>query len=282
MSHYTVMVITSPEQSVDELLAPFDENIEAEPYIDMTRQEIIDKVHNDDKQILERIEEALADDTDCWIGFAGDPWNERGRRFPTPEDLTKAKNLVANRSDEEAYNAYLADNADDYTFDEDGNQLSTYNPDSKWDWYMEGGRWDGIITTKDGEHVNQCLIGEIATGVDEDSEEYKRAVRFWEVAVEGGELQEGETKDDYFTLYRPEYYKEYYTDAADYASRVCEFGTYAVLTSDGVWHEPGQMGWFACSDETPESRDDWDRNYIKRFVEEQPDDYTATIVDCHI
>lgn len=38
---------------------------------------------------------------------------------------------------------------------------STYNPDSKWDWYDTMGRWSGFIKTKSGEFVNEAMFGEI-------------------------------------------------------------------------------------------------------------------------
>lgn len=40
-------------------------------------------------------------------------------------------------------------------FNDGGEPISTYNPDSKWDWYVIGGRWDGWINDKEtsGESV---------------------------------------------------------------------------------------------------------------------------------
>jgi hypothetical protein len=42
------------------------------------------------------------------------------------------------------------------TFDDQGRPISTYNPESKWDWYVIGGRWDGWINDKEtsGESVS--------------------------------------------------------------------------------------------------------------------------------
>jgi hypothetical protein len=34
-------------------------------------------------------------------------------------------------------------------FNARGEPISTYNPDSKWDWYVIGGRWDGWINDKE-------------------------------------------------------------------------------------------------------------------------------------
>lgn len=39
--------------------------------------------------------------------------------------------------------------------------LSTYNPDSKWDWYVIGGRWEGYFTNKEGCEVDQALKKDI-------------------------------------------------------------------------------------------------------------------------
>lgn len=57
--------------------------------------------------------------------------------------------------------------------------------------------------------------------------------------------------------------------------------TYAALDDDG-WHAPGNMGWFACSDDTPESFVAFKREFTQCFIKAaQPDD-TLVVVDCHI
>lgn len=40
-------------------------------------------------------------------------------------------------------------------------EYSTYNPDSKWDWYDEHGRWSGLIKTLDGDSVDYAILEEI-------------------------------------------------------------------------------------------------------------------------
>ena len=48
---------------------------------------------------------------------------------------------MQDKSDDECWK-YVAE---DYTMtDDDGNIYTTYNPDSKWDWYQEGGRFGSI------------------------------------------------------------------------------------------------------------------------------------------
>lgn len=41
MSHFTVAVITAKKEKLDEMLAPYDENLKVEPYIEKTKKEII-------------------------------------------------------------------------------------------------------------------------------------------------------------------------------------------------------------------------------------------------
>lgn len=49
-------------------------------------------------------------------------------------------------------------------FDDEGRPISTYNPDSKWDWYVIGGRWDGWIndreTSNESIEDNSALVEE--------------------------------------------------------------------------------------------------------------------------
>lgn len=41
MSHFTVAVITAKKEKLEEMLASYDENLEVEPYIGRTKEEII-------------------------------------------------------------------------------------------------------------------------------------------------------------------------------------------------------------------------------------------------
>jgi len=43
MSHFTAAVITAKKEKLEEMLAPYDEELEVEPYIERTKKEIIEK-----------------------------------------------------------------------------------------------------------------------------------------------------------------------------------------------------------------------------------------------
>ena len=42
--------------------------------------------------------------------------------------------------------------------DQEGNTITTYNPNSKWDYYSIGGRWRGCLTSRAGVHTDQARL----------------------------------------------------------------------------------------------------------------------------
>ena len=133
MSHFTVAVFTeSNGKTVDELLAPYDENIVVEPYIDKTKEEIIQSAKETKDRILTRLKENPNYELDNW-----------------EEDYINAK------TDEELYNQGIWE---DEEYDENGNHLTTCNPKSKWDWYQIGGRWRGLLKAKKGERGERSVF----------------------------------------------------------------------------------------------------------------------------
>lgn len=62
------------------------------------------------------------------------------------------------RSDEELYQEAIEGYEED-DLDEDGNLLSTCNPNSKWDWYEVGGRWHGMLLLKPGKKAAVVHLG---------------------------------------------------------------------------------------------------------------------------
>lgn len=122
MSHFTVVIATDDPGKIEDLLAPYDESMAVDPYRNYEG------------------------------GAARDYWavkhlREEGRITVPDEDLTW-------RHVAEAYNAKYGEEEGEHLFiDEDGVRaftMSTYNPESKWDWYSIGGRWLGYFPIKPG------------------------------------------------------------------------------------------------------------------------------------
>ena len=155
-------------------------------------------------------------------------------------------------SDESIHQAYMKAWKDDKKFDEEGNQLSTYNPQSKWDWYSLGGRWGGTLKLK--EHASVIKESDLTwtndfepieegytdfaqvKDIDFTPDEGKRrwAERFWEINVEGQELLESEDKDEYRTFYNSRYYLKKYGTKEEFARCNAEFFTYALFWKGSV------------------------------------------------
>ena len=232
MSHFTVAVFHKKDQSVEDLLAPYDENLRVDKYVEYTRQEAIEHARKYFKDT-----EKMTDEQ-CWQLMAND----------AGEGMT----------------------------DEDGNIYSTYNPQSKWDWWQEGGRWSGLLKLH-GVPVDSGRVGDVEFPFDQHA--YEASLRFWDVIVDHKPQREDE---HFFALYKEQYYRDYYGDRETYARHMAQFSTYAVVTPDGVWHGKGDMGWWGLSSESADEARDWEEHFKERFIDTaDPDDY-VTIVDCHI
>ena len=66
MSHFTVAVLHRPDQDIEAMLAPYDEGIQEEKYIDFTRQQAIDYVRQHHSNMADKSDE------ECWKYLAED------------------------------------------------------------------------------------------------------------------------------------------------------------------------------------------------------------------
>lgn len=276
MSHYSVAVFTEPDgEGVDELLAPFNENTEAEPYISKTRSQVIEYGRAVIDRDKEEYEKYLADPEA--FAKAHLPSNEGYYRKITEEYSKRMK-----WTDDEVYTWTIEYYFGNDNVDEDGNVWSTYNPYSKWDWYAYGGRFGGdlILRPKPGDDEYDYR--------DDDGLYYTDDALVSRVDFEEMRKQKMSSiypYDEFMkrSFYGEEYLKSRYPNEEMYLKAYTEFSTYAVITPDGEWHAPGEMGWFACSTETPEEASEWDEKYYERFIEPAIEKgWEIHIVDCHI
>jgi hypothetical protein len=229
MSHYSVAVILPREASAYELESLVDE-------------------------VLAPFQEGL--EVEEYIGYTREDaekiyFKYTGKKLPKGEEY-----------------ANIAEDFFGGRIDNQGNILSCSNPQSKWDWYEVGGRWENTVKTKDSRLVNFARIKDIefkANLTDSQKAELKEKYE---------KLVSGETH------YSPEYILKKYPNFESYL-KTQDFSTYAVLDSDGNWHEPGQMGWFGCSTSSPEEEIDFANNYYDLVYKEHPEDWLV-VVDCHI
>ena len=128
MSHYTVGIITPPEELddigsfVEQQLAPFDEAIKVAPYVCYS----LERARHDLEREVRHFTRIIAD---------------RNEAF----DLKRCQQALDEllfMTPEERYAEYLRGHSH---FNTKGEPLSRYNPASKWDWYEIGGRWEGWL-----------------------------------------------------------------------------------------------------------------------------------------
>jgi hypothetical protein len=148
MSHFVVYTILpegtekdSIESKIEDMLAPFSEHLEVDGYDkecwcvgSVARREAVKKA---DDELGKDISE-----------FREEYWNMPEGERPEWEDHIKPLVELRNKYEKE----HPLYNQPDEECDEcngTGYYESTYNPQSKWDWYVIGGRWHGYIRGED-------------------------------------------------------------------------------------------------------------------------------------
>lgn len=287
MSHFTLLVTVdgstdhaNVEAKVSELLEPFNESTEVEPYIRNTKQQLIDAER---KKILEYADGLYAEylkDPAKYIKSTNNRSHLRYLGVPEPElpalpsfdsptpsyfekleleedakgerraekepenereallKLTFPEKLAGVEDDEFLFKLAALwhepigededGNQNKNGLDDEGNQWSTYNPNSKWDWWTIGGRWAGLLNNTAGRKAEKYNGKDILRRRD---------------------------------LRQPE-------------------STFAYLTKDGEWVEKGQMGWFGMAS-NEQDQELWDKAMAEYLLTVPGEDWLV-LVDCHI
>lgn len=155
MSHFTVMVIG---ENPEEQLSRYDENLDVPRYVKATKQQLID-------EWKKRTEEYK---NGTYAEFLADPdkYKEGCRNDAHINYLENEFPKRLNWTDEQIYAYQVEDYGD---VGEDGEVYSTYNPESKWDWFILGGRWSGMIQLKEGAEglKGESGVFDNETGIDQ-------------------------------------------------------------------------------------------------------------------
>ena len=158
MSHFCVYVFHDKNTSIDTLLAPYDENLVVDPYVEYTKEEAIAKVRKE-------IEDYK---NGTYAKYIKNPEEYEKKYECTKKHIEFLKNEFPqqiNWTDDQCYDD-IKEDYDSDMIDKDGNLLSKYNQKSKWDWYEVGGRWDGGIPMKTNTKLeikscNECKVSQI-------------------------------------------------------------------------------------------------------------------------
>jgi len=254
-------------------------------------------------------------------------WSEGESPFgPDPagehRGLSWISDEVKTENSWEALYQYLKDDQD-IEFDPQRRTLTTfttYNPQSKWDWWVIGGRWQHYYLSKaSGSKVNYVMAHDLDVEGMQDAA-MEKAQRLWTrynndiFAIYGRPIPwsdfvkrvEDETDPMDINAARIEYHAQdavreirsrrddedfgpfaelepYLGTLSDHLVEVRDAAvpTYALLTKEGEWVEPGRMYMFGMSTETDESKVEYHEKYMKYIANLNPID-VLVCVDAHI
>jgi hypothetical protein len=167
VSHFTVLVVGD---DVEGQLAPYDENmeVEAEPQ------------YWDEKD-LDRFEAYVRE-----MPGSSPVWSVATAKRAQVLSLMRGWNDYENRYDKEKQQFYW---------------LSTYNPQSKWDWWVIGGRWRGFFKLKDGpEAVEDAFVGAPGSFGNEpefDADQVRKGAIDFDAMRDAAAKEANETYDRY-------------------------------------------------------------------------------------
>lgn len=314
MSHFPVTVCLPPmepeqvEAALNAALAPFDENLDVEPY----------------RAYIENWQEKYQ--------RAQEYYADKPQELPRPiGDMDVA--AVLSEYEGEKIRTETKDGSDVVLY----YRLSTYNPKSKWDWWVIGGRWLGYFTVKPEHDGDKRLItgrpgtfdnsgepGRVDGGprglLDFDALRTVKATEAGEIYDRWTKLVDGlpeakpwahflglrDTDPDSYPIDRARreygaqprvqaareskdfrWYDDVIAEFADgretYTQRAAEAAVpgFALLDLEGRWLEPGQMGWFGMSSDTADSRLVYNAR-ANAYLDDMPEDAWVIVVDCHI
>jgi hypothetical protein len=269
MSHFTTLVLLKNPEDIEEevavALAPFDENIEVAEY---------ERDCHCIGQVAEREarEKAIAkfgsinDLRKSFKGETDEEWKEHIKPYTEYLDKLKSQHPMKDKPDPECgfyLGEYWESEVETGKLDKNmlgqryedgsgcggtGRYFTTYNPNSKWDWYEIGGRWQGDLDPnyeriKDERNYKTCKCN-VCHGTG-------KALKFQLAPHDEGNI-------------RP-------------VSEILDYCPFAILTPDGHWCEKGEIGWWGI---VTDEEDNWPA-IAKRILQENQN-CIAVLCDLHI
>ena len=263
MSHFVVLVSAKNEEELESRLAPFDENLDVEFCVIAQA----DGVETQAKKIIKEL----------------DAEDDLRERYQTMLENGEGESILCDWHG-------ACRNPDT------GNWGYWHNPDAKWDWWMIGGRWTGLLAsdydpTQDPANREICGIckgtgdrdGWVYYELDENGERVRRFKDAWAEEMNGCNSCKG---TGVVTKW-PTQYKSFEGDTVlvghvDWQGLKDKSDgdaiTFAVVTEEGQWVERGNMGWWAIVTNEDEGYPEW----FWQYVEQLPKDQRLWVVDCHI
>lgn len=369
MSHYVLLVALPKDTEslsgeLAERLEPFNENVDVEPYPDYEAGEAADywwyrSLKRDAEAVANNDHSSIRPYNPDMLGWSSSesrdtPEQQWAEMIRDAEVFNSLPNPVTWESLVAAHNRYYCDghpHSDGtrmYYESETGRAytLSTYNPNSKWDWYVVGGRWSDYFPIKLPDargHESELVIGERSWASNPErkpgwhcdggrkryldldqlrddkereaaenwdafhdfAQNFPKAKSWGELSKEAEGMPSGVAATSKWDRLREVYRAQPLVQALrehpkfrgwmqcligefsgtreDYlaTARRDAVPGYAMLTLDGKWVAPGEMGWFGMSTEDDESKAEFKR-WCDEYIDSLDDDDFLIAVDLHI
>lgn len=130
---HTVVVVITNDSLYEQALAPFDQDLEVEAISVDRKEENMDFLKYHKEHNTEEFQLLLRDGLD------------------TTDDETMYRSWMK-----------IVEEREGVEFDAEGNEIEYSNPDTMWDFYVVGGRWEGqLIRKNDGTPVDLAEVREL-------------------------------------------------------------------------------------------------------------------------
>lgn len=133
-----------------------------------------------------------------------------------------------------------------YDIDDDGNAVSNFNDDSFYDWYVVGGRWDGVLTGNEQHSQNGFNFGEQHHTVQNNS------IPVSTLLEKAGTVNDPD--EDWIF--------------------------HCIVDGDGTVHQSKLFGWFGMYVEL-QDEDQWNQQYFE-LLDKHKNSYNVVTLDCHV
>lgn len=180
MSPFAIVVLTEKNgKSIDELLEPYNENLEVTPYITHYKNKAEEYIDD----LIQRTKTRIANNN-----------------IPDLQEKLKHLELIKATKNNEIIWKEVCESNYLENFDEKGNAISTYNLNSKWDWYVIGSRYDDCFGLGNNQFLVKDLLEVVIKNKDyclavvtPDGKWYeKRKVGWW------GTISNKKNEDDWY------------------------------------------------------------------------------------
>ncbi len=293
MSHFNVAVITPSMNDVEALLAPFQENNTGncpeeyltffdveEEYRRLYELESAEYIQMEDGRLLSPYHSIFRT-------TASQPMLHT---HEVPSHLQRVQ--IPHKEKYTTFDDYMIQHVGYSAKDEKtGKWGYRDNPNAKWDSWQIGGSWSNKLILRSGEQVNAAPIKDIFFIEQERCEEVTITIEEIPVPVAlatklesclAHASQEWEKVMEGKGSHKPEYYRNRYGDKQGFLREMLSVRTYAVVTPDGNWHAPGEMGRFGISSESPDEATQCNTSFYDTFIKDADPEHFLVMVDCHI